>query len=130
MRMTPGEVMDRWTILRMKARIAPEMTSELSRYAAEAHSLLDRGASEGTLTPLRGHLLSLMEANAKIWVLEGEIRGGDDLPLDEVGRRALRIRDFNRFRVEAKGAIDRLFGETPDVKVDHASEARDGTNGN
>jgi hypothetical protein len=136
MKMSPGEVMDRWTILRMKAAVAPEMSGELSRYAAEAQALVCRAVEEGSLLVLLGRVMSLMEANAKIWMLEAAIRqdkscpdphvSGGSLTLEEVGRRALAIRDHNSNRVAAKEGIDLMFGWTPDVKVDHASEAKDG----
>ena len=66
-----------------------------------------------------------MESNAKIWMLEGDIRKGKKMPLEEVGRRAILIRDHNKDRVAAKEQIDLMFGHTPDVKVDHASEGND-----
>jgi hypothetical protein len=62
--------------------------------------------------------------NMKIWHLENEIRHMKDvrLPLAEIGRRALLIRDLNKERVEYKNAISNLFEEQfGDVKIDHAS---------
>jgi|WetSurMetagenome_2_1015567.scaffolds.fasta_scaffold128276_3 hypothetical protein len=62
--------------------------------------------------------------NMKQWHLENEIRHMRDarMPLSEIGRRALLIRDLNKERVEYKNSISKLFSEQfGDVKVDHAS---------
>ncbi len=114
MEMSPGEIADRYTILRMKAAKAPQLMTELSRYSEEIVRL-----NIMRIWPL---LLILMEMNAKIWMLEADIRNGKEMPLEEVGRRALAIRDLNKNRVIAKAEIDKLFNATPDVKIDHASQ--------
>ncbi len=114
MEMTPGEIADRYTILRMKAAKAPELLSELSKYSEEIVRL-----NIMRIWPL---VLILMEMNAKIWMLEADIRNGKEMPLEEVGKRALAIRDLNKNRVLAKAEIDKIFKVTPDVKVDHASQ--------
>jgi hypothetical protein len=43
------------------------------------------------------------------------------MPLEEVGKRALEIRDHNKLRIAAKREIDIFYGHAPDVKVEHAS---------
>ena len=65
--------------------------------------------------------------NNKIWHLENEIRHMKELrlPLNEIGRRALMIRDLNKERVAYKNAIDDISEEFfGDLKVDHASAYR------
>ena len=126
MKMSHGEMFDRWTILRMKARLDPDAAKDLERYDAE----IDPIFNAGDCVEILGHIAQLAEANAKIWLTEASIRQEykDDpaaqqvLSLDEVGKRALEIRGYNRLRVEAKKALDILFGDTPDNKVDHASQ--------
>ena len=113
--MSPGEVADRYTILRMKVVKAPGLMTEFAKYSNEVIILNEKH----NIWPM---LLVLMEMNAKIWMLEADIRNGKEMPLEEVGRRALAIRDFNKHRVQAKAYIDSLIGFTPDVKVDHASQ--------
>jgi hypothetical protein len=56
-------------------------------------------------------LLELYEINGKIWDNEHEIRKGNvcDLPLVEVGRRCLLIRDLNKIRLAIK---EKLVEET------------------
>lgn len=135
MKMSMGEVMDRYTILRMKARLSEDAAVDLSRYEDEIMCVIGRLATEKRNLPDKGrlvieNLLTLQEANSKIWMLEASLRDeykGDpsnDGPVTdaEFGRRARKIRDHNKMRVEAKKAIDVLFGDIPDVKVEHASQ--------
>jgi len=114
MEMTPGEIVDRYTILRMKAAQAPELFPELSKYSDEIVKL--------NIMRIWPFALILMEMNAKIWMLEADIRKGKEMPIEEVGKRALAIRDLNKNRVLAKAEIDKIFKVIPDVKVDHASQ--------
>ena len=66
----------------------------------------------------------LVSINGDIWDLESDIRKGKEgeLGLEEVGRRAIRIREFNKIRVGYKNIIVETFGEGyKDVKMNHAS---------
>jgi uncharacterized protein YxjI len=56
-------------------------------------------------------LKDLYEINGKIWDNEHAIRKGSvcDLPLKEVGRRCLKIRDLNKIRLAIK---EKLVDET------------------
>jgi len=57
--------------------------------------------------------------------LESDIRGGKEnlLGLEEVGRRAIMIRDLNKKRVALRNKIIEETGiGFKDVKVNHASE--------
>lgn len=66
-------------------------------------------------------------ANIKISILESDIRQGkeDELGLEEVGRRALEIRDINRERVALKNTLKEIFGDGfKDIKVKHGSEEK------
>lgn len=64
-------------------------------------------------------------ANIKISILESDIRKGKEaeLGLEEVGRRALEIRDINKERVALKNALKDIFQDGfKDIKVKHRSE--------
>lgn len=121
MEMKKSDLLDRWTILLMKARLDASAKLELENCDQEAHNAVEKVGLHS--------LMQLMEANAKIWALEASIRqeykddsqSSSKLSLEEVGRRALQIREYNKLRIEAKTLIDASFGETPDKKVDHAS---------
>lgn len=63
-------------------------------------------------------------ANIKISILESDIRQGkeDQLGLEEVGRRALEIRDINKERVALKNTLKEIFQDGfKDIKVKHRS---------
>lgn len=65
--------------------------------------------------------------NLRIALLESDIRSAKEgtLGLEEVGRRALQIRDLNRERVALKNALNEFDPASfREVKVAHASEAR------
>ena len=111
MKMTIGDMVDKWTILRMKVRLSEESKDEFNAYNEEF--------TRYKFPP--DMLADLVEANSKIWVLESEIRNGRELPLDEVGRRALMIRDLNKQRIEAKNRINDIFKDYKEHKVNHAS---------
>jgi hypothetical protein len=55
----------------------------------------------------------LKEVNGKIWDLESDIRKGreGELGLEEVGRRAIQIRQLNNLRIIVKNQVASHFGE-------------------
>ena len=60
-----------------------------------------------------------------IWELEWDLKSGveQQLPLDEIGRRAIRIRDYNNKRISFKNSIESLLGHpVREFKHDHLSE--------
>ena len=79
-------------------------------------------------TPLTAEMLQcfcdLIVVNNRIWALEADIRSGreKELGLEEVGRRALAIRDHNKERIRLRNAITSLVGiGYIETKVNHAS---------
>jgi hypothetical protein len=149
MQMKKSEIFDRWTILLQKARfndlakkeLETEFDPEVSTIMADLikkdlgkdYVLMDVGDLLWSIKFLEliKSIMQLQEANAKIWVLEASIRrefpndpsAKKALSMEEVGERAIMIRDFNSLRIKAKKAIDEYFGEISDVKVDHASSS-------
>lgn len=126
--MKVSDILDRWCILKMKARYDECAKKELVLFDAEAGKIF-RGSNDGGME-LISLVLDLMEANAKTWENEAAIRKEYDkdassileLDLSEIGRRAMVIRGHNKQRVEAKAKIDAIFGQIPDKKVEHASQ--------
>ena len=55
----------------------------------------------------------LYKVNGKIWDIEGSIRKGldDDLGYEEIGKRAVIVRDLNRKRMKIKNDIIELTGD-------------------
>lgn len=65
--------------------------------------------------------------NGRIWDLESDIRRGKEgeLGLEEVGRRAIAIRDLNKVRIGIKNSVTKITGSGfLDIKVDHASDGK------
>jgi len=127
--MPEGEVCDRYTILRMKARLDEGAAMLLKQYDAEFQIILDHAIQSAREDVFMEHVLMLQEANSKIWMLEASMRqefkndlsAQETLDMSEFGRRALAIRDINKLRVKAKADIDELFGGIREGKFDHAS---------
>lgn len=115
--MKMGDICDRWSILRMKVRFSEDFRFEFERYNKVVTSFLD-------LKECLPHLADLIEANAKIWLLEAAIRkefkddisSQDELSCGQIGRRVLEIRPYNKRRLQAKDAIDAFYGGVPDLK--------------
>lgn len=65
----------------------------------------------------------LYEINGKIWDLESDIRKGKEgeLGLEEVGRRAIEIRNLNNVRIAIKNEVAKHFDEILERKYNHAS---------
>lgn len=106
-----AEVADRYTIARLKAERldASEVDLlEMQRQVEYYQNGLD--LSDPALSALVNDLYAI---NAQVWDAEHEIRKGQDetVGFDEIGRRALRVRDLNRLRVKAKNDITELTGD-------------------
>jgi len=129
MNMSEGEVCDRYTILRMKARLDEKAAQLVEEYDVEVNLLMEQAARKGFPGRLMASLLSLQESNSKIWMLEASMRkefkndpaAQETISDAEFGRRAMTIRDHNKMRVAAKAEIDEMFGRIPEPKVEHAS---------
>lgn len=67
---------------------------------------------------------NLYEINGEMWNAEHAIRKGQDenLGLEEIGRRAIHIRDLNRNRMKIKNDIIELTGDGfKDCKMNYAN---------
>lgn len=69
--------------------------------------------------------INLVAIHNEIWELEGLLKTGreQELSLEEIGRRAIAIRDHNNKRIAIKNAIaERLSCPVREIKKDHLSE--------
>lgn len=116
MEMSIGDVFDRYTICQLKSeRLSLDFSSELRELSKEI----------GNYSFLGYYIEKLYKINSAIWDLESDIRKGNEglLGLEEVGRRALKIRDFNNYRVFLKNEINSKLGTGfIDVKMNHSSQ--------
>lgn len=124
-----AELIDRWTILDLhdeRGEATYELRAEKNRFW---NSIMRWMVSNEFLViqkldrPVQGWMDSLRRLNAQIWDLESDIRRGKEgeLGLEEVGRRALKIRDINRQRIALKNEISKVTGDFIEHKTDHAS---------
>lgn len=118
MKLSIGDVIDRWTIAYLKhyrGKIDTYDECEEYRIYSENYDIkVIKEAFDG-----------LLKANGDIWTLESDIRQGKEgeLGLEEVGRRALAIRDLNAGRIKIKNQLNERFEEGfVEVKVNHASQ--------
>ena len=121
MRVPISEILDRMSIVKLKIeRIGePQLQDEFSAlskalkdYKKEGFNIKDDWFEE------------LYDINRRIWDLESDIRRGKEkeLGLEEVGRRAILIRNTNKQRVAIKNKIAEETGSGfKDVKMNHGS---------
>lgn len=116
MRMSLGEIADRYSIVKLKLeRSDVDCKTEYEELKKELDDV------DG----IHEYVDQLYEINGKIWDLESDIRKGKEgiLGLEEVGRRAIKIRDHNGKRVSVKNEINTIYRTGYiEKKVNHASE--------
>lgn len=123
-----ADIFDRFVIISLKkdklgnGEIFDRQLSEYKQALEAAYKQLN----SGQIILADKYLDQLKDINRTIWDLEFEIRSGkeDCLGLEEIGRRALLIRNHNGRRALVKNEICTLFEQNQykDVKVDHVAE--------
>ena len=111
------ELLDRLVIARVKHQRIGNNQTELDFYQDQAKRL--------DLTLVDVDLLNLQNIHNEIWELEKELNTGreSELPLEEIGRRAIKIRDWNNKRVAIKNVMaEKLACPVREIKKDHLSE--------
>ena len=116
-----SDMIDRLSIIKLKMeRTTVDHSQEYKIFRDDLLKQIDEETLDSYLEPL-------YEVNGYIWDLEAQLRMGreEQLGLEEVGRRALKIRDFNAERVALKNEIVKLTGTGfVEKKINHASEER------
>lgn len=111
------ELFDRLAVAEIKWERTQENHEELEWYTNQAN-----GFDRAIISDLYDQLKQI---HNKIWELESAIRQGNEekLGLEEVGRRALLIRDWNNKRVQIKNQMASLLScPVKEIKRDHLSE--------
>jgi len=111
--------MDRWAIAHLKQVRGKIDTVE------EQYAYLEYTTDAYYANDIAKYFKLLFEINGKIWSLESDIRLGKEteLGLEEVGRRALQIRDHNKVRIQYKNELNLKYNEGfEEIKVNHSSE--------
>ena len=112
-----SEIIDRYTITKLKSeRTDEDVTDELRTYKAEIESP-DYVNKSNQIVSFIDRLYGI---NGQLWDTEKDIRNGVDMPLDEVGRLALKVRDLNCKRNEIKAEIVEAFAEGfKEIKINY-----------
>ena len=112
-----SEILDRYTITKLKSeRTNENVTDELQTYKRELNNPVYARKSK----QIKSFIDRLYRINGKLWETEEDIRKGIDMPLEEVGRLALKVRDLNIKRNEIKAEIVDTFSEGfKEIKVNY-----------
>jgi hypothetical protein len=108
-----SELVDRKTILMLKLKYANKPQRFQQEFNEIDNAIKDYNYKENGLST------KLLKINEKIWNLESDIRKGNDwkFSFEEIGRRALLIRDYNKKRVAIKNRIAKAVGQFREYKV-------------
>ena len=108
MKMPLSEILDRYTITKLKSeRTNEDVYEELKTYKAE----IDKPIYSEKSNQIISFIDRLYGINGQLWDTEKDIRNGVDMPLKEVGRLALKVRDLNCKRNEIKAEVVDVFAE-------------------
>ena len=114
-----GDLIDKLSILTRKIYFGDEDSISEHRYLEQGLAAYD---VDGKLIT---NAMRIMQINAEIWNLEHEIRNGGEskFTAEEIGKRAIRIRDLNRKRIDYKNKLTELQKQGfKENKVNHRSE--------
>ena len=112
-----SEILDRYTITKLKSeRTDEDVSDELRTYKKEIDNLDYVERSNQIIS----FIDRLYEINGELWDTEGDIRKGVEMPLEEIGRLALKVRDLNCKRNEIKAEIVDTFAEGfKEIKINY-----------
>jgi hypothetical protein len=111
------ELVDRYAIAKLKFDKTAANQTELDFYT---HQLAQQDVSK-----ISSELNELYNIHQEIWNLESSLKSGTEheLPLNEIGRRAIEIRNWNNRRVAIKNQIAELLNcPVREIKKDHLSQ--------
>ena len=112
-----SEILDRYTITKLKSeRTNEDVFDELRTYKTE----IDNPDYIERSSQIVSFIDRLYGINGQLWDTEKDIRNGVDMPLKEVGRLALKVRDLNCKRNEIKAEIVDAFSEGfKEIKINY-----------
>ncbi len=111
------ELVDRLAIARLKFHKTSANREELDFY--------ENAIQEFDVELIKDDIQQLYDIHSEIWLLESQLKTGreQELSLNEIGRRAIMIRDWNNKRVALKNAIaEKLNCSVREIKQDHLSQ--------
>jgi hypothetical protein len=115
MEISKGDLIDRYSIVKLKSeRTEVDCSDEFAALTEEISK------TDGLIDFVQ----ELYTVNGMIWDLESDIRRGKEgeLGLEEVGRRAIAIRELNGKRVASKNKVNTIYNSGfTEIKINHAS---------
>lgn len=111
------ELVDRYVIAKLKFAKTKANQAELDFYTQQL--------AQQDISKINDQLDELFIIHQTIWGLEAELKAGmeDALSLEEIGRRAIKIRDWNHQRIELKNSMAKELGcVVREIKKDHLSQ--------
>jgi hypothetical protein len=104
--LNPGELHDRLSILLLKVNFQDNGNIFINELNQVLHEI-----NRKKYHILMKHKIRLMLANLNIWELESDIRLGKEklLSLKEIGRQAIKIREYNNIRWSIKNKINKKY---------------------
>ena len=113
------ELFDRYTIAKVKFnKTKGSNHAELEYYQAQVDQM--------SLELVDNEVKKLQEIHEQIWILESELKSGceQELSLEEIGRRAITIRNWNSQRILIKNHIADILNKDSvrEIKKDHLSQ--------
>lgn len=112
-----GELVDRYCIAKLKFERTGKNQIELDFYQSRMQML--------DAVKIKKQIDDLYDIHKEIWNLESLLKSGleDQVPLEEIGRRSIKIRDWNSKRIKVKNEIAELLSDPiREIKQDHLSE--------
>ena len=112
------ELIDRLCIARVKWERTQSNKEELDWYENVWKDI-------PTSLELENNVKRITEIHNEIWNLEWQLKSGveDQLSLEEIGRRAIKIRDYNNKRIALKNSTAELLNDpVREIKRDHLSQ--------
>lgn len=124
-----SEIADRYSILRLKIeRLFGEdnaIVEQFGIFSIELRTMLNSFNTK-TRESIEEEISNLYEYNGRIWDLEYDIRRGalGEADSEEVGKRSIEIRKWNKKRIQSKNRIAILSADLTmlDKKKNHGSE--------
>ena len=120
------ELIDRLCIARVKYERTDKGNQDELDWYESRYQELKLQLTDFQKQTLEFNIGEITNIHNQIWNLEWQLKSGVEqlLPLDEIGRRAIAIRDWNNRRITYKNSIAELFGfQLREIKTDHLSDS-------
>jgi hypothetical protein len=119
------ELIDRLCIARVKYKRTNAANQDELDWYEDTYDQLAKTLDLAQKQILDQNIVEITVIHNQIWDLEWQLKSGveDLLPMDEIGRRAIAIRDWNNRRITYKNSIAALFDlKMREIKTDHLSD--------